>query len=203
MTTGLGEPVMLLILFILSYIAGSINFSILLFKVLGKNDPRKSFSKNPGATNVYRQVGISWALLVLFLDAGRAVLVAIVSLYFLRPELVPFSGFGLIIGNTFPCFHGFKGGKGVANYLGFTIVSAPLSCGIAVIVWLIVYGVGRTPFISSFFMVVILSIGTILAFQFSPLAVLAVGPTVILIFFNHRQNIISFINRNNTKKNEA
>ena len=66
----------ILILFFLAYIAGSINFAILLFKVIKKDDPRTKFSGNAGTTNVYRIAGKFWAAAVFLLDIGRAVGVA-------------------------------------------------------------------------------------------------------------------------------
>ena len=102
---------------ILAYLTGSINFSILLFKFSGKIDPRKEFSGNPGVVNVYRQAGIFMAALVWLLDMGRAIGVALACSYLLPTAQVPIGGLALILGNRFPCFHQFCGGKGVANYL--------------------------------------------------------------------------------------
>jgi glycerol-3-phosphate acyltransferase PlsY len=101
----------LLLLFIGAYTAGSINFSILLFRILKKEDPRKEFSGNAGVTNVYRQAGYLWASVVLLMDLARAMGIALISTSLLRMELVPWVGLGLILGNRFPCFHNFHGGR--------------------------------------------------------------------------------------------
>ena len=66
-----------------------------------------------------------WAAVVLLLDVGRAVGLAALALALLPFALVPWVGLALVAGNRFPCFHGFRGGKGVASYLGFTIPIAP------------------------------------------------------------------------------
>ena len=97
-----------------SYLAGSVNFAIIFFKLTGKADPRLIFSGNAGTTNVYRQAGILWAAFVFLLDVGRALAVAVIACYFLKTHLLPWAGFFLVLGNSFPCFHGFRGGKGVA-----------------------------------------------------------------------------------------
>ena len=115
----------LLVIAPLAYLAGSVNFSIVLFRLLGRDDPRTRFSTNPGVTNVYRQAGRLWALLVLLLDLGRASALACISLRLLPPAFLPWCALFLLLGNMYPLFHGFKGGKGVANYLGFTLVPAP------------------------------------------------------------------------------
>jgi glycerol-3-phosphate acyltransferase PlsY len=183
----------LILLFISSYVAGSINFSILLFKFLGKEDPRAKFSGNAGATNVYRQAGIYWAIVVLVFDMSRAIGVGLISLVLLPQDYVPLIGFCLILGNRFPCFHGFKGGKGVANYFGFTAALTPISSIIAGLVWLAVYAFLRVPFISSFFMVSILAAGTLINYNSHPLAISGVLITTMFIFISHRQNIIERI----------
>jgi len=149
-------------LFIAAYVAGSINFAILVFRFTGRDDPRRHGSGNPGATNVYRQAGPGWAAAVLLLDMGRAVGVALAATALLPFWQVPWIGLGLILGNRFPCFHGFKGGKGVANYLGFTAVVAPIWAGIGVLAWGVAHLVWQTPFLSSFAMVAFLTLGTMM-----------------------------------------
>ncbi len=107
------HPMIPLILsIILAYLAGSINFSILLFKISGKKDPRKEFSGNPGVVNVYRQAGLLMAALVWLLDMGRAIGIALACIYLLSTALVPIGGLALILGTRFPCFHQFRGGQG-------------------------------------------------------------------------------------------
>jgi len=174
---------------LLSYLAGSINFAILFFKIAGKDDPRLSFSGNAGTTNVYRQAGLPWAVLVFALDIGRALAVAALAMHFISGEWLIWAGFFLISGNSFPCFHGFRGGKGVASYLGFTALIVPWITLLAAIVWVSVYGVKRVPFIASFFMVAILSIGHSLSFQWTLPATAGALATFALIVFNHRSNI--------------
>ncbi len=66
-----------------AYLAGSVNFAILFFKIAGRADPRLSFSGNAGTTNVYRLAGMPWAVLVFALDIGRAMAVAALAAYFL------------------------------------------------------------------------------------------------------------------------
>lgn len=176
-----------------AYLAGSVNFSILLFAVLGKGDPRSRFSGNAGATNVWRQAGRGWAALVLFLDLIRAMGLALLALYFLPEAQVPWSGLLLVLGNRYPCFHGFRGGKGVAAYLGFTIPIAPYAAVLSALVWAAVYRLTRLPFIASFFMVTILAAGTIVAFGYHATATAGAVATIFLIYFNHRKNIADLL----------
>jgi acyl phosphate:glycerol-3-phosphate acyltransferase len=182
---------------LIAYLSGSVNFAIIFFRLAGKADPRSSFSGNAGTTNVYRQAGIFWALMVFMLDIGRAVAVAAAAVCWLPVSYVPWAGFFLVLGNSYPCFHGFRGGKGVANYLGFSAFVAPWSAFFAAIIWLAVYGVYRIPFVASFFMVFILSIGHDFSFNWTVSAVTGAAATFMLIVFNHRKNIIE-----NWKKRE-
>jgi len=184
----------------LAYLAGSINFSILLFKILGKEDPRKDFSGNPGVVNVYRQAGFFMAAVVWLLDMGRAVGVAAACLSILPAAQAPIGGLALILGNRFPCFHQFRGGKGVANYLGFTSIIAPSAAGISALAWLATFAIVRIPFIGSFVMVFILGIGTLLACNFDPLAIAAVPATVGLICYGHKRNIVELIRKRREAK---
>ncbi|MBN1534024.1 MAG: glycerol-3-phosphate acyltransferase [Spirochaetes bacterium] len=180
------------ILFLLSYTAGSINFAILLFRILRKGDPRDQHSGNAGTTNVYRQAGILWAAVVLLLDVGRAVLVAFLAATILDPGFVPWTCLFLVLGNRYPLFHGFRGGKGVANYLGFTFFIAPWAGVISCAVWVAAYAVVRTPFIASFFMIAVLSAGTVFRYFESPWAVAGAVATAALVCFNHRINIAQY-----------
>lgn len=185
----------LIFLLIISYLAGSVNFAILLFMFLGTGDPRNSQSGNAGVTNVYRLAGPVWAAVVLILDVGRAVLVALLATYALTPGQVPWAGLALIIGNRYPCFHQFRGGKGVANYLGFTAVVTPAGALLSAIAWVILYLVKRTPFIASFAMVAVLALGTIIACGYRPAAVAASVITALFILFNHRKNLEDFLGK--------
>ena len=179
----------LILSIMLAYLAGSLNFSILLLKISGREDPRKEFSGNPGVVNVYRQAGLFMAALVWLLDMGRAMGVALACIYLLSTALVPIGGLALILGNRFPCFHHFRGGKGVANYLGFTAIIAPLAAGISALAWLATFALFRIPFIGSFVMVFILGAGTLLACNFNPLSTAAVAATVALIYYGHKRNV--------------
>lgn len=100
-------------IFLLAYLAGSVNFAIIFFKLTGRKDPRLGFSGNAGTTNVYRQAGMVWAAVIFLLDIGRAMLVAVLAMYYLEPAWLPWAGYFLVLGNSYPCFHEFRGGKGV------------------------------------------------------------------------------------------
>lgn len=181
-----------------AYLIGSINFAIVFFKITGRADPRLSFSGNAGTTNVYRQAGLPWAALIFVLDIGRAIAVAALAMHFVDGLWLAWAGFFLVLGNSFPCFHGFRGGKGVANYLGFTLLFAPWAALISAAAWVLVYGVIRVPFIASFFMAAVLAVGNAYPFQWAFTASLGAWATFALIVFNHRRNLRDFRKRKET-----
>jgi len=187
--------ILLILSIIIAYLAGSLNFSILLFRILGKDDPRKGFSGNPGVVNVYRYGGIFPAAAVWLLDMGRAIGVALVSIHLVPVALIPWSGLALILGTRFPCFHHFRGGKGVANYLGFTTILAPVAAGASALAWLVTFALFRIPFVGSFVMVFILGAGTLLACDFDPLSTAAVLATLVLIYHGHKRNVVEQIQK--------
>ncbi len=178
-------------LLLLSYLLGSINFAIIVLMLLGKGDPRTTFSGNAGTTNVYRQAGRGWAAVVLLLDAGRAVGLAFLALALLPFALVPWVGLALVVGNRFPCFHQFRGGKGVASYLGFTILIAPWGATLSCLVWVIVHRIVRIPFIASFFMILLLGGATVAVSGDQVLPIAGTAVTVLLILYNHKRNIVT------------
>lgn len=180
-------------LLLLTYLAGSINFAIIVLRLLGKEDPRTRFSGNAGTTNVYRQAGRGWAAVVLILDVGRALALAALALGFLPFAFVPWIGLALVTGNRFPCFHGFRGGKGVAGYLGFTILLSPWGAALSCLIWVIVHRIVRIPFVASFFMILTLGAAVVALSGGETLPIAGTLATVLLIAFNHRKNIVTLL----------
>lgn len=179
-------------IYLAAYLAGSINFAIIFFKLTGKADPRLSFSGNAGTTNVYRQAGYFWATVILLLDIGRALAVAALALYYLEGRYLPWAAFYLVLGNSFPCFHNFRGGKGVANFLGFTLYVEPWAAIVAAIMWVVTYGLYRITFVASFVMVFTLALGLAYANYWGFCATSGAAVTFFLIIFNHRKNVIEY-----------
>ena len=172
-----------------AYLLGSINFAILVMKATGKGDPREKFSGNAGATNVYRQAGLFWAAVVLLLDFGRALLFSFLALDWTAHTLVPWVGLSLLLGNRFPCFHQFKGGKGVGSYIGFTAALSPLTAALSCLVWVAGYSVFRVPFMGSLGMILVLAAGSMIALSWDAAAVTGIGLSTALLLANHWPNI--------------
>jgi|TARA_B100000929_G_scaffold194290_1_gene154040 glycerol-3-phosphate acyltransferase PlsY len=109
----------LIYLFILSYLIGSISTAIIVCKLLMIDDPRTQGSKNPGATNVLRIGGKKAAAVVLFGDALKGILPVLIAKYLdfnlLNISIIALSSF---LGHVYPIFYKFRGGKGVATFIG-------------------------------------------------------------------------------------
>ena len=190
----------LFIISLLTYFLGSINFSILVFKILGRGDPREDFSGNAGASNASRQIGKGWGFIILLLDIGRAGVIVLIGNEFLDAKIVPFLGLILILGNQKPLFHRFRGGKGVAAYLGFTLFLSPFTAGMACLAWLIGFGIFQQAFLGSFLMIFVLAIGTMIHFSWDPIIISEAGLTMGIIYYAHRANIRAYLTKKTVKK---
>lgn len=108
-----------------AYLLGSINFSIALARILGKPDPRSVGSGNAGATNMARAAGRPAAAAVLVLDVARACAAIWGTRALGLHDLAPAMALPLLLGNLYPVFHRFRGGKGVAAAAGAMLAISP------------------------------------------------------------------------------
>lgn len=107
--------------FALGYLFGSIPFGLILTRLAGKGDVRKIGSGNIGATNVLR-TGNKWlAALTLLFDCLKATVAIVLSQLLFGPETGAFAASGALIGHLYPVWLRFRGGKGVATFLGILI----------------------------------------------------------------------------------
>ncbi|MBN2344028.1 MAG: glycerol-3-phosphate acyltransferase [Deltaproteobacteria bacterium] len=123
--------VVLSLIYIASYLIGSINFSILASAILLHRDIRQSGSKNAGFTNLLRSGNKPLAVGVLLLDLSRAYLVVWGCRYIPIDTLWPLVAVPLLLGNIWPVFHDFRGGKGIAMSIGIAFAVNPTAGAIA------------------------------------------------------------------------
>jgi glycerol-3-phosphate acyltransferase PlsY len=168
------------------YLCGSIPFGLLLTRAAGLGDVRNIGSGNIGATNVLRTGNKGLAAATLLLDALKGAAPAIIALrYGAEPGAI--AGLGAFLGHLYPVWLGFKGGKGVATYIG---VLAGLAWQVALIfgaAWLAVAAVTRYA-----------SLASLVAAVATPIALFALGwrefagfflVMSALVFYKHRSNI--------------
>jgi glycerol-3-phosphate acyltransferase PlsY len=143
MAAVLSDDGMLVVALFVGYLLGSIPFGLILSRAAGLGDIRKIGSGNIGATNVLRTGHKGLAAATLFLDAAKGAVAVLVGATLLGPGAPLMAGLGAFLGHIFPVWLGFKGGKGVATYIGILAVlywPAVLSFGI---IWLVVAGLTR------------------------------------------------------------
>lgn len=119
-----------IIMAIIAYCIGSINFSVMISKKVAGFDVREKGSGNAGSTNVLRTVGKKAAALTLACDILKGVVAIAISIIIgnivegaNKELLLQIAGIAVVLGHTFPIFFGFKGGKGVATSLGILLMS--------------------------------------------------------------------------------
>jgi len=201
----------LLLIIVSSYLLGSIPFGIIVSRLWKGIDIREHGSKNPGATNVYRVIGLVPALLVLILDIGKGLVATLwlsrmsIDQPFLNPvSLMILAGIAVILGHVFPVFVGFKGGKGVATGLGVLLSLAPLETAFALLLFLIIVALTRYVSLGSLSSASFILLALIFKkYYFHKPVSLELLVTVlvltIFIFYTHRSNIKRLLNGTENK----
>ena len=180
---------------IASYLLGSISSAIIICKIAGLPDPRTQGSKNPGATNVLRFGGKKIAVFVLIFDGLKGAIPVITANYFgLSLFELTFILLFAFLGHVFPLFYGFKGGKGVATYLG-GLIGLNFFVGLAFsIIWLIVAKVIKVSSIAALTATLLSPIYFYFITTHSFKATLVIFLINLFIYFTHRENIKRIIN---------
>ena len=185
--------IFLVILF--SYLCGSIPFGLILTKVFIKTDIRKIGSGNIGATNALRTGNKIIAYSTLILDILKAI-IPVLYIKFYYQEFIFIAALCAFLGHVFPIWLKFKGGKGVATYIGI-LTSINIIFGLVFgTIWIIVY------FISKYS-----SLASILSSLSIPTYILLMNQNnlifyfimFVLIFYTHRENIKRLINKEENK----
>ena len=186
----------ILIIGIISYLMGSIPFGLILTKFFLKKDIRKIGSGNIGATNVFRTGNKNIGYATLVLDILKAIIPVIyVKFYF--PDYIFIASLCIFLGHVFPIWLIFKGGKGVATYVGI-LFSIDIYFGLIFgITWLITFLLSRFSSLSSLFASLSIPIYLLFSTQYDHVIFFTI--MFVLIFFTHRENIKRLINKEETK----
>ena len=191
-----------IIIAIIAYLVGSINFSVIISKRMAGFDVREKGSGNAGTTNMLRSIGVKAAVITLLCDILKGVVVILIAILIGNivdglddALLVQLAGIFVIIGHTFPIFFGFKGGKGIATSLGVLLMINWQIGLICLEFALILMAITR-----------MVSVGSIAAAILFPVLVVFIGQNyivpvnnwsylifsiiiAILVLFNHRENL--------------
>ena len=186
----------LIIIISISYLMGSIPFGLILTKIFLNKDIREIGSGNIGATNVLRAGNKIVGYLTLILDVLKAI-IPIIYIKLNYPDLIYVSSLSVFLGHVFSIWLKFKGGKGVATYVGILFCINYFLAIIFIISWLIIF------FISKFS-----SLGSILASLIIPIYIFLNSDynneyffiiMFVLILFTHRENVKRLINKEESK----
>lgn len=178
--------------FVFGYLLGSIPFGLILTRAAGGPDVRTIGSGNIGATNVLRTGRKGLAAATLACDMLKGTAAVLVAAHFASHEAALVAGLGAFLGHLFPVWLKFKGGKGVATYIGLLIGLAWPAALIFCAIWLIVAFLSRYS-----------SLAALIASALTPLALWFLGlpstaalflALTVLLWFMHRANIARLLN---------
>ncbi len=185
----------LIIVAVYSYLFGSIPFGLLLTKIILKKDIREIGSGNIGTTNVLRTGKKSLAVATLALDLLKGYFSVVITFIFFE-NLISYSALICFIGHIFPVWLKFKGGKGVATYLGIILALSYKFFLIFGISWLIISFLFRYASLSS---IVSSLIVFIYSYFFNNYFSLMLFIFFIIILYTHRENIVRLKNSEENK----
>jgi glycerol-3-phosphate acyltransferase PlsY len=177
------------IMFIISsYLLGSIPFGYILFYLTERKDIRQEGSGNIGATNVLRTKGKSAGILTLVLDACKGILPVLYGMkHFDSPLIIIAGGAAVVLGHLFPLYIKFKGGKGIASFLGVFIVfhfPAALAFGAAFLVTF-----AMTRYVSASSIAAVIAVFFFTLFTQVVSVSMVVFAVTVLIILKHHDNI--------------
>lgn len=194
-----------IIVAVIAYLIGSINFSVLISKKMAGFDVREKGSGNAGTTNMLRSVGKKAAVITLVCDILKGVVSIVIAIIvgniaknLDRELLLQIAGIAVVLGHTFPVFFGFKGGKGVATSLGVLLMSNWQIGLICLVFAVVLMALTRMVSLGSCAAAVLFPVLTLFINQHY--TVLTVGKSgrvyfiysvilAIIVLYNHRSNI--------------
>jgi acyl phosphate:glycerol-3-phosphate acyltransferase len=183
----LGPDALLPAAFVIGYLLGSIPFGLVLTRLAGTPDLRSIGSGNIGATNVLRTGRKGLAAATLLLDVLKGTAAVVISGYFGGPSAAMLAGLGAFLGHLFPVWLKFRGGKGVAVYIGILLGLFWPAAIVFCLIWLAIAFASRYSSLSA----LIASLVTpVLLWWFGHLALAALFAVLtLLLFYVHRENI--------------
>ena len=181
---------------IISYLMGSIPFGFILTKIFLKKDIRGIGSGNIGATNALRTGNKLIGYSTLLLDVMKAIL-PVLYVKINHPELIYIASLCAFLGHVFPVWLKFKGGKGVATYVGILFTINILLGFIFCVSWLLIFLISKYSSLSS--LIGSLTIPVYIFFNDQMSNALFFGIMFVLIFYTHRENIKRLKNKEESK----
>ena len=170
-----------------SYLVGSISFGIIITKFIGVNNLRSVGSGNIGATNVLRTGNKLAAALTLILDSGKGYAIIVLVNSFVGNAYLVFAGLAVFLGHIFPIYYRFKGGKGVATFLGIILAMNFIVGTLLCLSWILIAVISKKSSMAALgssllcpFFLVIAEVDEKVIFS---------GVLVVIIWLLHKENI--------------
>ena len=179
-----------------SYFLGSIPFGLIYAKLAGLGDVRNIGSGNIGATNVLRTGNKKVAALTLLCDIAKGSLAVFITLNFF-PKLILLSSVVVYLGHIFPVWLKFKGGKGVATFIGVIAILNYVLCLIFLISWAIVAKIFKISSLSAIVAFLITFVATVFLYENN--LILVMSFFTVFSIFTHRENIKKIISGEESK----
>lgn len=180
-------PALLALTALAAYLLGSVPFGIVMARLFGLGDLRQIGSGNIGATNVLRTGNKPAAFLTLIFDAGKGALAVLAARAAVGPDAAQIAGFAAFLGHCFPVYLRFKGGKGVATFLG-TLIALAWPVGLAAcVLWAATAAVTRISSLSALVGAGLAPVAAILL-SHADVTALAIALAA-LVFSRHSDNI--------------
>ena len=201
-----------IIVAVLAYAIGSINFSVLISRKMAGFDVREKGSGNAGTTNVLRAVGLKAAIITLICDVLKGIIAVLLAFWIGNMSktadkalLIQIAGILVVVGHTFPIFFEFRGGKGIATALGVLLITNWKIGLICLVFAVVLIAITR-----------MVSVGSMSAAVLFPVLTLFIGDNFIVtqvgikyfiyslilaafVIFNHRENIKRIMNGTENK----
>jgi acyl phosphate:glycerol-3-phosphate acyltransferase len=178
---------LLLLWAVIGYLLGSVPFGMVLTRVMGLGNLRDIGSGNIGATNVLRTGSKTAAALTLLLDGGKGAVAVLLARAMAGEDAAQIAGLAAMLGHCYPVWLRFKGGKGVATYIGLVLALA-WPVGLAVCAtWLVAAAASRTSSLAALAAAALSTFWMVLLGQGHALVLGAL--LTLLIFWRHRANI--------------
>ena len=172
---------------VIGYLMGSVPFGMLVARALNLGNLREIGSGNIGATNVLRTGNKLAAFLTLVLDAGKGGIAVLIARALFAEDAAQLAGFFAFLGHLFPVWLGFKGGKGVATFLGTLLaLSFPLGAA-ACATWAAVAAVFRISWLSAIVAALLAPVWAVVFYHWHGAVLVALMTVLILV--KHRENI--------------
>jgi glycerol-3-phosphate acyltransferase PlsY len=179
-----------------SYFLGSIPFGLIYTKLAGLGDVRNIGSGNIGATNVLRTGNKKVAALTLLCDIAKGSLAVFITLNFF-PKLILLSSVVVYLGHIFPVWLKFKGGKGVATFIGAIVILNYVLSLIFLISWAIVAKIFKISSLSAIVAFIITFVATVFLYEND--LILVMSFFTVFSIFTHRENIKKIISGEESK----